>query len=494
VNATPAARTRPKRAVLYLRQSTYREESISLELQEAAGREYCARHGYDVIAVEADPGISGRTWKRPAVQRVMGMIESGEADVVVLWKWSRLSRNRKDWALAIDRADIAGGAIESATEPIDTATASGRFARGLMTEYAAFQSEQIGEQWKEAHARRRRLGLPAEGGPRYGYDKRDGFYYPNPDEAPVLAEMYRRYLRGEGFTRIVKWLNTAGHPTRSGMPWSRTVLTHMLDAGFGAGKIIHRQTKNGKRDWNIANATYHPGQHTPVITEAEWETYLARRREQTPGPRTVEPKYMLTGLIVCDDCGAPMHVGNAGLKDYKCSGAQQRRDRPGMYMTRALVEQAVREWVAELASDVDAGTSAVLKQQRRQVVQLDNVATLERRIEEVTQRMGRITLRWSSGKMPDAAYDAAIAQLDEDLTALRARLKRAAPAPEPPVNPGPLAADLTARWDELTVLEQRNLLRALIHQVRIRKPVRQGTGVWRDRVIIIPSWEAPTVG
>lgn len=495
MNVKPLPRLDRKRAVLYLRQSVHREESISLELQEAAGREYCHRHGYDVVAVESDPGISGRTWKRPAVQRVMRMVDDGAADVIVLWKWSRLSRNRKDWALAIDRCDLAGGSIESATEPLDTATASGRFARGVMTEYAAFQSEQIGEQWKETHARRRRLGLPADGGPRYGYDKQfDGSYQPNAAEAPVLAEMYRRYLRGEGFTRIVKWLNDAGHPTKRGGAWSRVVVTHLLDAGFGAGQIIQRPTQGEKRDWRISEAKFHAAAHPPVITAAEWDAYVAMRLDAPAPPTVVEPKYFLTGLIVCDDCDAPMHVGNQGLKDYKCSRAMDKRDVRLTCMTRALVEQRVREWVDEIAADVDGAMERLAKQRQRRVVQLDNVATLDRKIADVQERMGRITVRWSSpgSKMSDDAYDAAIAQLDEDLKILRERRKRAAPRDRVEVDPQKVAADLSADWVDLTVIEKRNMLRSLIRQVRIHKPVRQGTGVWRERVEIIPTW-APIV-
>src|SRR5690348_11701092 len=114
----------PPRAVLYLRQSISHDDSISLELQEASCRAYCQQQGYQVVAVESDPGISGRTWKRPAVNRVMQLIEDGGADVVVLWKWSRLSRSRRDWALAADRADVAGGRIESSTEAVDIGTAT----------------------------------------------------------------------------------------------------------------------------------------------------------------------------------------------------------------------------------------------------------------------------------------------------------------------------------------------------------------------------------
>ena len=484
----------PTRAIIYLRQSVYREESISLELQEHACREYCDRRGYKVVAVESDPGISGRTWsKRPKVQQVMSMIEADAADVIVLWKWSRLSRNRAHWAVAADRVDVAGGRIESATEPLDTATASGRFARGVMTEYAAFQSEQIGEQWRETHARRRRMGLPADGNARYGYDKLDdGTYTLNAEEAPVLAEMYRRYLRGEGFTRIVRWLNSSGHPTKAGGDWSRVTVTHLLDAGFGAGKLVHRvHQKNGTRDWKIRSSTYHDGVHEPVITAAEWDAYVAMRLDAPQPPRVVEPKYPLTGLIFCGECGAPMHVGNQGLKDYKCSRASQRGATHGMYMTRALVERRVRDWVTELADDVDELAAAVARERERQVIRLDNVAALDRKIADVTDRLGRITVRWAAGNMPDAAYDAAVAQLDADLTSLRQRRQRAAPAPRLEVDPQQLAMDLAADWDHLTVLEQRNLLRALIARVEIHRPVRQGTGVWRERVHIVPTWDAP---
>lgn len=491
MGARPVARLRAKRAVLYLRQSTYREESISLELQEQAGRDYCKRMGYDVVAVESDPGISGRTWKRPAVQRVMGMLEDGGADVVVLWRWSRLSRNRRDWAVAADRADLAGCTIESATEPND-ATAAGRFARGVMTELAAFESERIGEQWKETHDRRRRLGLTADGGPRYGYDKMpDGSYQPNSVEAPLLAEMYRRYLRGEGFTRIIQWLNDAGHPTKKGSQWSRVVLTHLLDAGFGAGKIIQRPTQSGRRDWRIAQATFHQGIQTPVITADEWDAYVARRMDAPAPPSVIEPKYMLTGLIFCGDCGSSMHVGNQGLKDYKCSRATQFRDVPGMYMTRALVEQRIREWVEEIAADVDQAANLKAKKRERHVVQLDNVATLDRKIDDLRGRLGRITVKWSSGGMPDAAFDAAAGQLDADLSALIERRRRAAPTDRVEIDPQTIASDLAANWERFTVIEQRNTLRALIHQVQIVRPARQGRGVWRERVIIVPSWDAP---
>ena len=92
---------------------------------------------------------------------------------------------------------------------------------------------------------------------------------------------------------------------------------------------------------------------------------------------------------------------------------------------------------------------------------------------------------------PEAAYAASIAQLDADLAALKDRRRRAAPVPRVEIDPQRVAADLAGDWEDLTVIERRNMLRALIHEVRIVKPVRQGTGVWRDRVVITPTWAGP---
>lgn len=490
----------PKRAIGLIRVSMEKDGGTSPEVQRYAIEQHAAARGLKIIdwieGVEESKYSGSRrssAWW-PKLDAAIERLEAGECEVLVVWKFSRVGRQRLKWALALDRVDVAGGSIESATEGND-ATPSGRFARGMLGEMNAYQAELIGETWKEAHARRRRMGLPSDGNPRFGYDKQDdGTYAQNATEAPILAEMYARYLRGEGFTRIVKWLNRDGIPTKAGGQWSRVTVTKLLDAGFGAGKIIHRTVgKEGRRYWAIDTATFHDGIHDPVITAAEWDTYVSLRTAAPQPPQVVEPKYMLTGLIFCGDCGAPMHVGNQGLKDYKCSNATQRGAARGMYMTRALVEQRVREWVSELAHDVDQLATAVMQERDRRVIQLDNAAALDRKIADLTERLGRITVRWAAGGMPDSAYDAAVKQLDADLDALKERRRHAAPTPRLEIDPRQLAMSLDADWDDLAVLEQRNLLRALITRVEIHKPIRQGTGVWRQRVHIVPTWD-PSVG
>lgn len=335
----------PPRAVLYLRQSVHRDDSISIELQEAAGRDYATRQGYDVVAVEADEGLSGRKWdNRPAVQRVLTMIEAHDAEVIILWKWSRLSRNRKHWALAADRVEVAGGRIESATEPIDTATASGRFARGVMTEYAAFQSEQIGEQWEEVRQRRLRLGLPASGRLPWGWEwAGDGTIRPTSD-ADTVQEMYRRYLAGDGSATISRWLNTHNIPAPNGGIWNRVRPFTVMDSPIHAGLIPYRGEE-------------HPGAHKGIISPDTWQQYKAMRasrREDRTRPRERTP-YLLSGLVHCH-CGLRMQGKGAitsGIwySGYICTSMDPAHGRA--YISSKKIDPLIDQWFSQLADTID---------------------------------------------------------------------------------------------------------------------------------------------
>lgn len=441
----------PPRAIIYLRQSVHREESISLELQEIACRDYCDRAGYTVIAVEADPGISGRTWNRPAVQRSMVALEAGAADVVVLWKWSRLSRSRKDWALAIDRADIAGGKIESATEPIDTATASGRFARGVMTEYAAFQSEQIGEQWEEVRQRRLKLGLPASGRLPFGWEWHEGGIRPHAEHAPLVVEMYRRYLSGDGSAAIAQWLNLAGVPAPNGGLWRRARPLVVMDSPIHVGLIPYR------------DATY-PGQHEPIIDLATWEQYRRereQRRESSAKPR--EHAHLLSNLMICT-CGNRMHgkgsiTGGKLYRGYIC-GETLNGHEGRAYVSALTVEPLVTDWLMTFDPEVDASADMTSQRARLDAVMREQNA-LE--IELVT-----LTRQHTRGIIPESAYVRASADIGDELARLRTdernltSASRGAPT-------GPQIATLRGTWPAGTMSEQNRALRQVVASIRIRE-------------------------
>ncbi|WP_424937559.1 MULTISPECIES: recombinase family protein [Bacteria] len=433
------------RAIIYLRQSVHRDESISLELQELACRDYCARMGYDVIAVEADPGVSGRTWNRPAVQRVMSAIDERDADVIVLWKWSRLSRSRKDWALAIDRADLAGGKIESATEPIDTATASGRFARGVMTEYAAFQSEQIGEQWEEVRRRRIGLGLPASGRLPFGWVRTAQGIEPHPEHAAIVVEMYRRYLDGQGSAAIAMWLNAQGIPAPNGGTWRRARPLGVMDSPIHVGQIPYR------------DATY-PGRHAPIIDEATWAAYQterARRRENTERPR--EYQHLLSGLLTCS-CGSRMH-GKGSItagkiyRGYICGETTKSHERRA-YVSALTVDPLVAEWLLNLDPTVAAAPTDAARAARHAAIIREQMA-LDKELGVLGRQLGREII-------PEQEYMRAAAEIRADLARLAAEERSLAPTHAITAED---VATLQSTWPVMTIPGQNRGLRQVIRDI-----------------------------
>lgn len=451
-------KNRRERAAIYLRQSTYREESISLELQETAGRDYAARHGYDVVAVETDPGLSGRTFNRPGVAAVMDMVEQGAADVILLWKWSRLSRNRLDWYTAADRAQQAGGRIESATEPIDTSTSIGRLSRGMMIEIAAFESERAGDQWREAHERRVRNGRPHHGKNRFGYtyDPEEKLHVPDPVTAPIVRDLYQRYVDGESIYRLVQWLNehevpTVEHGGKRGAPkWAEQSLRGVLDNVFPTGRFIYR-----------GEAV--EGAHEPIVPRELWEAYQARRRARARRPRAETAGYLLSGIVRCAACGTALTGSKAtgGLRYYRCATGFTRGTHKGGYIRCSTVESEVKAELRRFVARLDRAAQTELKQDGGAAPTAGpSIAALEARRARATSSMARLTVQVAEG-VPWDVVEEAMAELVEkrdrlDAQIAEARAKDATPAPDRAV-----AVSLLEDWDVLPVALRREMLARL---------------------------------
>ncbi|MEB0264777.1 recombinase family protein [Cryobacterium sp. 10I5] len=444
----------PPRAVLYLRQSVYRDDSISIEMQESAGRLYCERMGYTVLSVEADQGLSGRRWdNRPAVKRVLDMIEASEADVIILWKWSRLSRSRRDWVLAADRVDVAGGRIESATEPIDTATASGRFARGVMTEYAAFQSEQIGEQWEEVRQRRLRLGLPTSGRLPWGWRRTDSGIEPHPDQAGYVIEMYRRYLSGDGSSAISRWMNAQAIPSPNGGIWNRVRPFTVMDSPIHVGMVPYR-------------GEVFPGQHEGIIDQATWDQYLAMRKDRrTEGMKPRKSVYLLSGLVRCA-CGARMQgkgaiTAGTWYGGYLCTSLIPNHGHN--YVSVKKLEPLVKVWLETLASELDEAVDLAPK--------VENEANLERlRAEQNAQqrRIDKLTSLYIDDKVSATSYAATRLEVEARQNELATEIIEVETllAGVPDVS-RELVRGMARDWDEFDAEGRSGMLRAVLKSVRI---------------------------
>lgn len=221
----------------YVRVSTEEQaqHGVSLAAQRDRLAAHSSAHGYELIAVEADEGMSGKIdpRKRPGLCRALDQIREGGADGLVFLKLDRLSRSVRDILKLADEAKRRGWHIASVAEHIDTSTASGKFTLGVLALLAEMERDQVSERTtmgmqqlaKEGRARSRFLpfGYRIEGEPDATTlspgEHRTLVEYG--EEMRILRRMFDLKRGGLGAQRIAKTLNAEGtlNP-RSNREWS----------------------------------------------------------------------------------------------------------------------------------------------------------------------------------------------------------------------------------------------------------------------------------
>lgn len=455
-------------ALIYLRQSKAKHDSISLEIQEAEARAYCARQGYTVRCVVPEEGVSGFSdWrKRPRFGREV--VEAEGVDVVVVYRWSRLSRRRLDQHQLIDLLEKSGKRVESAVEPVDTSTAGGRFSRDQMMSMAAFESDVKSEQWREALRRRAENGLPKNGMPRYGYVKAGKGFEPDPVTGPILAELYRRYTAGAGFQALVKDLNARGLKTTRGGSWTAQTLLRTLDSGFGAGLLI--------QDKRSGAPGYLPGAHQAVITAEEWAGYQrarGKRKVAAPARRTV--RWHLAGIAVCGLCGKGLAVNkyDAPNSTVLCTGYVSGRTCEGVWLNRHYFEGRVGVWLGGMLEELASlGPAREAELVAAQAV----LESAERALEDAQSALGRLAGALARGVLDEDAYAAAQVELVAERDAAARQVTRAREDVERLAPVGADALDRLGAQRDVTPGEWGRQLAGVFRRIEVHP----------DRLVMVP--------
>src|SRR5258705_4130247 len=110
----------------YVRVSTDRqaEHGVSLEAQEAKIRAMATVQGSELIDVIVDEGESAKSLNRPGLQRLMGLVNSGKVQAVIVAKLDRLTRSVKELCGLLELLEKRDVALTSGAESIDTRSAA----------------------------------------------------------------------------------------------------------------------------------------------------------------------------------------------------------------------------------------------------------------------------------------------------------------------------------------------------------------------------------
>lgn len=220
-------------AVGYIRVSTtgQADTGVSLDAQRSAIENWCGDHGYDLLDIEQDAGLSGTKFKsRPGIQRALRTIELTGATLVA-YSLSRVARSVKNAVHIVDEIGKAGGNLVSLTEQWDTTTASGKMIFGLMAVLAQFERDMISERTRSALAYKKSKG-EVTGELPYGYRRVPGStparLEPDPDEQKTLGLILKWRKDGLVLAEIARKLTRLKRYTGRGTPWSAPRICQVL--------------------------------------------------------------------------------------------------------------------------------------------------------------------------------------------------------------------------------------------------------------------------
>lgn len=125
-----------KNVGLYVRVSTQEQADSgwSIEGQIAELFRFCDAHAdWKVRWVLKDPGYTAANLDRPGMGRLLELVQDRRVDVVVVWRYDRLSRDNLDFPLLLHIFQKHAVESVSATEPTPgTDTPYGEFAVGMI--------------------------------------------------------------------------------------------------------------------------------------------------------------------------------------------------------------------------------------------------------------------------------------------------------------------------------------------------------------------------
>jgi len=138
-------------AALYVRVSTEEQakHGYSIMAQEEALTNYCKALGYEIYKIYKDEGISAKEMKnRPSLQELLKEAEEKKFAAIFIYKLDRFSRSLKDLILTIDKIKSWGIDFVSLQDRIETTSASGKLMFHIISAFAEFERNVIGERTK----------------------------------------------------------------------------------------------------------------------------------------------------------------------------------------------------------------------------------------------------------------------------------------------------------------------------------------------------------
>ena len=204
-NQQTLAGVRPLAAV-YVRVSTEEQaqQGFSLAAQEDALKNYCTVLGFDLYRVYKDEGKSAKDMThRPSMQEMLADAKAGKFSAIFIYKLDRFSRSLKDLILTIEKLKEWGVDFISLQDRIETASASGKLMFHIISAFAEFERNVIGERTSFGMGQKSREGGVITRAP-WGYLMIEKKLEVDPIKGRLVSELFSEFVSGDSLNALAR--------------------------------------------------------------------------------------------------------------------------------------------------------------------------------------------------------------------------------------------------------------------------------------------------
>ena len=297
---------RSLRCAVYTRKSTedgLTQEFNSLEAQRQAAEAYIASQrqmGWTLVEQRYDDGgYTGGNLERPALQHLLGDIQQGEIDCVLVYKIDRLSRSLLDFARLMEIFERHRVSLVSVTQPLNTTASLGRLTLNILLSFAQFEREIIADRTRDKMAAARRKGKWVGGRPPLGYDVTagGGKLVGNVEEAQQVRATFALYLQQRSLDAVLTQLEARQWRTKrwrtqegkehAGRLFTKTSLKRLLGNVLYRGQVSHQ-------------GEVYAGEHKAIVDQDVWEQANAQLAKEQAGNDVLKRPARMLKKVVSD--------------------------------------------------------------------------------------------------------------------------------------------------------------------------------------------------
>lgn len=399
------------KAAIYSRKSVFTGKGDSVENQINLCKEYAEKHlgNIDEFFIYEDEGFSGGNTNRPEFQNLLRDVKNKKFDVLICYRLDRISRNVADFSTTLELLQDNNIAFVSIKEQFDTSTPMGKAMVYIASVFAQLERETIAERIKDNMLELAKSGRWLGGQSPLGFESEQMTYLdsdynertlfrlkPVEDEMNIVKLIFDKYYEAGSIHMVLKYLLSNNLKGKNGGDFAtmsisdilrnpvyvksdEKVFDYLRKKGMhtcgeinGNGILIYnkKNSKNKARDvsdWVAATA-----RHKGVISADKWlhiQHILDKNSTKGPIRQGTSKKSLLSGILKCAHCGAPMRISYGRAKKdnseriyyYMCTmkahSGKTRCDNPnvrGDYLEQQVIKQLLQTNVDVIMKELEA--------------------------------------------------------------------------------------------------------------------------------------------